>query len=130
MPDTKFWAEMTWTDFAEADMARTIAVLPLAATEQHGPHLPLGTDTIIMEGYIERVVERLPRELSVLFLPVQNCGLSIEHTDFPGTLSISAATLISCLDGTLRMHLSRGLPQAGAFEFTWRQFSDPRHHRA
>jgi creatinine amidohydrolase len=85
---------MTWTDFAEADMARTIAVLPLAATEQHGPHLPLGTDTIIMEGYIERVVERLPRELAVLFLPVQNCGLSIEHTDFPGTLSISAATLI------------------------------------
>jgi creatinine amidohydrolase len=94
MPDTKFWAEMTWTDFAEADMARAIAVLPVAATEQHGPHLPLGTDTFIMEGYIEKVVERLPRELSVLFLPVQNCGLSIEHRDFPGTLSIPAATLI------------------------------------
>ena len=56
MPDTKFWAEMTWTDFAEADMARTIAVLPFAATEQHGPHLPLGTDTVIMEGYIDEVV--------------------------------------------------------------------------
>lgn len=95
MPDTKFWAEMTWTDFAEADMARVIAVLPLAATEQHGPHLPLGTDTFIMEGYIDKVVERLPRELPVLFLPVQNCGLSIEHTDFPGTLGIPAATLIS-----------------------------------
>ncbi|HUB64244.1 MAG TPA: creatininase family protein, partial [Methylocella sp.] len=50
MPDTRFWAEMAWTDFAEADMARVIAVLPLAATEQHGPHLPLGTDTFIMEG--------------------------------------------------------------------------------
>ena len=95
MPDTKFWAEMTWTDFAEADMARTIAVLPVAATEQHGPHLPLGTDTVIMEGYIDEVVARLPRELPVLFLPVQNCGLSIEHTDYPGTLSIPAATLIS-----------------------------------
>jgi creatinine amidohydrolase len=84
---------MTWTDF-QANMARVIAVLPVAATEQHGPHLPLGTDTLIMEGYIARVIARLPDALSVLFLPVQNCGLSIEHTDFPGTLSLSALTLI------------------------------------
>ena len=111
MPDTKFWAEMTWTDFAEADMARTIAVLPLAATEQHGPHLPLGTDTIIMEGYIERVVERLPRELSVLFLPVQNCGLSIEHTDFPGTLSLPATTLIAAWTDTAGYQRPAGVAQ-------------------
>jgi creatinine amidohydrolase len=94
MPQTKFWAEMTWTDFQTRDMTRTIAVLPLAATEQHGPHLPLGTDTFIMEGYIARVVPRLPDELAVLFLPVQNCGLSIEHTDYPGTLSLPAEPLI------------------------------------
>ncbi|MGB8901869.1 MAG: creatininase family protein [Methylocella sp.] len=94
MPQIRFWAEMTWTDFKAADMARTIAVLPLAATEQHGPHLPLGTDTFIMEGAIAKVVERLPDELAVLFLPVQNCGLSIEHTDFPGTLSLPAELLI------------------------------------
>src|ERR1700726_1425076 len=56
MLPTKFWAEMTWTDFQARDMARTIAVLPLSATEQHGPHLPLGTDTFIMEGYLARVV--------------------------------------------------------------------------
>ncbi|MGA7383390.1 MAG: creatininase family protein [Methylocella sp.] len=95
MPQTKFWAEMTWTDFQACDMARTIAVLPVAATEQHGPHLPLGTDTFIMEGYIAKVVERLPDELAVLFLPVQNCGLSIEHADFPGTLSFPAEPLIA-----------------------------------
>jgi creatinine amidohydrolase len=95
MPETSFWAEMTWTDFEARDMARAIAVLPVAATEQHGPHLPLGTDTFIMEGTIAKVVERLPPGLPVLFLPVQNCGLSIEHTDFPGTLSIPAATLIA-----------------------------------
>jgi creatinine amidohydrolase len=95
MPQTKFWAEMTWTDFQARDMARAIAVLPVAATEQHGPHLPLGTDTFIMEGYIAQVVPRLPDELAVLFLPVQNCGISIEHTDFPGTLSLPAEPLIS-----------------------------------
>ena len=95
MPETKFWAEMAWTDFQARDMARTIAVLPLAATEQHGPHLPLGTDTFIIEGYIAQVVQRVPGELAVLFLPVQNCGLSIEHTDFPGTLSLPAEPLIT-----------------------------------
>jgi creatinine amidohydrolase len=94
MPETRFWAEMTWKDFEARDMARTIAVLPLAATEQHGPHLPLGTDTFIMEGTIAKVVERVPDELAVLFLPVQNCGVSIEHTDFPGTLSVPAELLI------------------------------------
>ncbi len=95
MPQTKFWAEMTWTDFQARDMARAIAVLPLASTEQHGPHLPLGADTFIMEGYIAKVIERVPDELAVLFLPVQNCGLSIEHTDFPGTLSLPAESLIA-----------------------------------
>jgi creatinine amidohydrolase len=95
MPETSFWAELTWTDFTDADMARAIAVLPVAATEQHGPHLPLGTDTFIMEGMIEKVVARLPRELSVLFLPVQNCGFSIEHAEFPGTLTLRQESLIA-----------------------------------
>ncbi len=94
MPETKFWAEMTWADFAARDMARVIAVLPVAAIEQHGPHLPLGTDAFIMEGYIAKAAACLPQELSVLFLPVQNCGLSFEHRDFPGTLSIPAEPVI------------------------------------
>ena len=94
MPPTRFWAEMTWTDFQDEDMANVIAVLPVAAIEQHGPHLPLGVDAFIMDGYIERVVARLPRDVPVLFLPVQSCGCSIEHTDFPGALSLSATTVI------------------------------------
>ncbi len=91
---TRFWADMTWTDFQSADMAEVIAVLPVAATEQHGPHLPLGVDTFITEGYLSRVVARLPDDLPVLFLPTQSIGVSIEHADFPGTLSLSATTLI------------------------------------
>src|SRR3984885_9911135 len=97
MLPTRFWAEMSWKDFQSTDMAETIAVLPIAAVEQHGPHLPLGVDLFIMQGYIERVVTRLPQDLPVLFLPIQPVGNSIEHTDFPGTLSLSANTVMAVL---------------------------------
>lgn len=91
---TKFWAEMTWTDFRDADMASAIAVLPVAAIEQHGPHLPVGVDTFIMEGYLRAAVARLPADLPALFLPVQAIGKSNEHLEFPGTLTLSAETVV------------------------------------
>lgn len=91
---TKFWAEMTWTDFQATDMERVIAVLPVGAIEQHGPHLPVGVDTFIMEGYLQRVAERLPADLPVLFLPVHAIGKSNEHLGFPGTLTLSVETVI------------------------------------
>lgn len=97
MLPTRFWAEMGWKDFQSADMEEAIAVLPMAAVEQHGPHLPLGVDLFLMQGYIERVVARLPENLAVLFLPVQSVGVSIEHADFPGTLTLSATTLLHLL---------------------------------
>ena len=97
MLPTRHWAEMSWTDFKTEDMADVVAILPVAAIEQHGPHLPLGVDYFLMQGYIDRVAERLPADLPVLFLPVQAIGASIEHTDFPGTLSLNATTLISVL---------------------------------
>ncbi len=86
------WMEMTWQDFAGADTARWIAVLPLAAVEQHGPHLPLGVDTFIAEAYLARARKIIPAELPVTFLPVQSVGHSEEHLRFPGTLTLSAAT--------------------------------------
>ena len=88
------WAEMTWADFSASDPGRWIAVLPLAATEQHGPHLPLGVDTFIAEAYLARVRPLIPAELPVTFLPVQKIGQSDEHVAFPGTLTFSAATVI------------------------------------
>jgi creatinine amidohydrolase len=91
------WMEMTWQEIAEAGAAtaRWIAVLPLAAVEQHGPHLPLGVDTFIAEAYLARVRKILPDELPVTFLPVQRIGVSVEHLAYPGTLSLSAATAIA-----------------------------------
>jgi creatinine amidohydrolase len=88
MLTSRHWSELTSADMRAADMARVIAVLPFAATEQHGPHLPLGTDTFIMEGYLERVLQRLPADLAVVFLPVQAIGTSQEHSAFAGTLSL------------------------------------------
>ena len=55
------WMEMTWQEIAGAETARWIAVLPLAAVEQHGPHLPLGVDTFIAEAYLARVRDAAAR---------------------------------------------------------------------
>lgn len=93
----RLWADMTWTDFAGSDTKQWIAVLPVAAIEQHGPHLPLGTDSFIAEEYLEKALPLVPSHLPVTILPVQTIGLSPEHMAFPGTLSLSAATMISAL---------------------------------
>src|SRR6185437_9539154 len=91
------WMDMTWQDVAGAASAtaRWIAVLPLAAVEQHGPHLPLGVDTYIAEAYLARVQALLPTDLPVTFLPVQRIGVSAEHLSFPGTLTLSAKTALA-----------------------------------
>jgi creatinine amidohydrolase len=83
------WTDIRWPEIGPAGPARWIAVLPLAATEQHGPHLPLGTDVMIAEAYLERVRELLPDSLPVTFLPLQQVGISTEHSDYPGTLTLS-----------------------------------------
>jgi creatinine amidohydrolase len=82
------WADIHWPDIAAGSPAQWIAVLPLAATEQHGPHLPLGTDVMIAQAYLERVRELLPDTLPVTFLPLQPVGISTEHIDYPGTLTL------------------------------------------
>ncbi len=83
------WAALTTAQISETDMSQSICVLPVAAVEQHGPHLPLGTDTMIMEGYLARLIPRLPADFPVLFLPVQSIGASREHENFAGTLSLA-----------------------------------------
>ena len=89
-----FWSELTTREFADLDAATTIAVLPVAAIEQHGPHLAVSTDTVIADGMIGEVVKRLPDDLSVLILPTQAVGKSNEHLRSPGTITLTAETAL------------------------------------
>lgn len=94
MPASPYWSDLTTADFAALDKARAIAVLPVAATEQHGPHLPLSVDTDIVNGVVAASVPHLLPGLPVYFLPTQAVGFSPEHNRFPGTLTLKADTLI------------------------------------
>jgi creatinine amidohydrolase len=82
------WTDIHWPDLGGAGPDRWIAVLPLAATEQHGPHLPLGTDVMIAQAYLARVRELLPDSIPATFLPLQPVGISTEHVGYPGTLTL------------------------------------------
>jgi creatinine amidohydrolase len=88
------WAELNTHDFATLDPARTVAVLPLGATEQHGPHLPLSVDTVLVDGVVNAALTHLASTDPVLVLPTQTVGLSTEHTAFAGTLHLSPQTLM------------------------------------
>src|SRR5665647_2351187 len=95
---SRFWADLSTQDFAQlistGQAAQTIAVLPVAATEQHGPHLPLSVDTVLVDGVVAAALPLLAAELKVLFLPTQAVGLSPEHARFPGTLTLKSETVI------------------------------------
>ena len=91
---SRFWANLSTCDFAQLDLTRTIAVLPVAATEQHGPHLPLSVDTVLVDGVVAAALPHLAPDLRVLFLPTQAVGLSPEHARFAGTLSLKAETIL------------------------------------
>jgi creatinine amidohydrolase len=82
------WTEIRWPEVSSADAARWIAVLPLAATEQHGPHLPLETDVMIGAAYLARVRDLLPSSIPATFLPIQPVGISTEHIHYPGTRTL------------------------------------------
>ncbi len=107
-----FWVDLTTREFAAIRanplVAEVVAVLPVAAIEQHGPHLPVSVDTALVEGVITASLPHLPPELPVLFLPTQQIGKSNEHIRFPGTLTLSAQTLIS-----LWMEIGASVARAG-----------------
>jgi creatinine amidohydrolase len=89
-----WWGDWPAPELSGLDPETVIAVLPVAAIEQHGPHLPLSTDATIMQGMLETAIPLVPADLDIRILPVQAVGKSNEHIRAPGTLTLTAKTLI------------------------------------
>lgn len=88
------WAEYRFTEYKGIDPEKVIAILPTAAIEQHGPHLPVGVDTMIAEGMLGELRAACPDDLDIRILPVQAVGKSNEHLHAPGTLTYTAETAL------------------------------------
>ncbi|WP_160004069.1 creatininase family protein [Rhizobium sp. 18055] len=89
-----YWNELNTYDFAGLCADTTIAILPIASTEQHGPHLPVATDVAIATGMLAELRRQRKDDLDILVLPTQEIGKANEHVYGPGTLSLSAELLI------------------------------------
>ena len=97
VPDARFFPYLTWKQVEALPKDRTLLVLPTAAIEQHGHHLPLATDTLLNNLLLGRALELLPTEFPIYALPPVCYGKSNEHIGFPGTLSVSASTMMAVL---------------------------------
>ena len=104
-----YWQDLTTTDLRLIDPEQTVALLPVSAVEQHGPHLPLGTDALIADGIVRATLERLPAlGPALLALPPLTIGHSPEHEAFGGTLSASASAVAD-----LWLEVGRGAARSG-----------------
>lgn len=103
---TRRWQDLTTEDFHTLP-PDTVAVLPTAAIEQHGPHLPVSVDTTINEGLVAEARQHLGKA-SVLILPTMSVGKSDEHLNFPGTLALDWRTTTE-----LWCHVGRSVARAG-----------------
>lgn len=95
IPDPRNFAYLTWKQVDALPRESTLLVLPTAAIEQHGHHLPLATDTLINNLLLGKALERVPEEMPIFALPTVCYGKSNEHLGFPGTLSVSAQTFLA-----------------------------------
>ena len=95
VPDVRNFAYLTWKQVDALPRETTLLVLPTAAIEQHGHHLPLATDTLINNLLLGKALQIVPKDLPIYALPPVCYGKSNEHLGFPGTLSVSAMTFMS-----------------------------------
>jgi creatinine amidohydrolase len=85
--------ELTWQEMREAVARQPVVLLPFGAVEDHGPHLPLNTDNVIVEAICLESAGRMPGEM--LVMPSVAYGLDEHHMDFPGTISADMQTLLA-----------------------------------
>lgn len=114
------WRQLTTAELAELASEATVAVLPLAAVEQHGPHLPLDTDVIIGEGIVDKALAQFEASgdesaAPVLVLSTQTVGASTEHENFAGTLSLPPETAIATIEAIGRAVWRAGIHRLVVF---------------
>jgi creatinine amidohydrolase len=109
---SRLWSDYTSEAFSRLPRERLIAVLPVGAVEQHGPHMPMSTDHATVDGMVAATLPKLPAELPALFLPTASYGKSNEHSRYPGTVTLSAQTLIS-----LWMDIGASVARSGVRKF-------------
>jgi creatinine amidohydrolase len=95
IPDDRFLPYLTWKQVEALDKLSTLIILPTAAIEQHGHHLPLATDTLLNNFILGRALELISPQLPAYALAPICYGKSNEHLGFPGTLSVSASTMMA-----------------------------------
>jgi len=108
MSINRFLAHHTWSEVAGLDKTNGVVILPIGAVEQHGHHLPLLTDTLIVNRMLDAALAALPADVVAWTLPTLPYGKSNEHTGFPGTISLGAQTLMAVLHD-----IARSLADAG-----------------
>lgn len=98
IPPERFFPYLTWTDIqAMPDKANVVIIQPVGAIEQHGPHLPIVVDAAIGTAVLGNALAQLPTEIPAYALPPLCYGKSNEHWHFPGTITLSASTLLAVL---------------------------------
>ena len=97
IPDARKFAYLNWKQVEALPKDETLLVLPTGAIEQHGHHLPLGTDTLTSNLLLGRALELIPDAAHIYALETVCYGKSNEHTGFPGTMTLSAATYMAVL---------------------------------
>jgi len=92
------WENLTSNEIGKLDKKKSLVILPLASIEQHGPHLPVGTDTIILQSLIDKIIREIDIEgYNIVFAPLLQVGKSNEHIGFPGTITFSTTTYYSLI---------------------------------
>ena len=108
MPQSVMWKDLTAGELAAKASAGALVVLPVASMEQHGPHLPVGVDSILCEAVCRRAAEAVGEEVPVVVAPTLWCGLAEHHMAFGGTFTLDIPTYLALLGCLVRSVARQG----------------------
>ena len=98
IPPHRYFPYLTWTEIEQMpDKENVVIIQPIGAIEQHGPHLPIAVDSAISLGVLGKALKKLDSDIPAYALPCLYYGKSNEHDGFPGTITLSATTLLSVI---------------------------------